>query len=281
MFKQTLHDIRKEARISQRLWVKVLGMLQQNWCVLQDGLEGRVELVFFDDHGHVFDWLSVADQRSAQAALLTNGFMWMWEAPSFLRVAGVPVLPEAGARHRSRPIYSSGEYWTESQESRSSHDRHSPPTDRPRTSLDRFVEAQERVWYSVIEEIAAARKQTHWMWFVFPQLRGLGSSRLAQYFGLSDPREAAKYWDHDVLGSRLRSGVDVLLGLPSGTQVNKVFGHVDAMKLRSCMTLFEQVSYEDSSIVEVLDRCFGSERCLLTLDALKNSEPARRVHFSR
>lgn len=281
MFKQTLHDIRKEARTSQRLWVKVLGMLQQNWCVLQDGLEGRVELVFFDDHGHVFDWLGVADQRSAQAALRANGFMWMWEAPSFFRVAGVPVLPEAGARHRSRPIYSSGEYWTESQGWWSTDDQNSLPTDRPSTSLDRFVEAQDRVWYSVIEEIAAARKQTHWMWFVFPQLRGLGSSRLAQYFGLSDPREAAKYWDHDVLGSRLRSGVDVLLGLPSGTQVDKVFGHVDAMKLRSCMTLFEQVSYEDSSIVEVLDRYFGSVRCSLTLDALKNAEPARRVHFSR
>lgn len=124
-------------------------------------------------------------------------------------------------------------------------------------------------------------KQTHWMWFIFPQLRVLGSSGLAHYFGLADPKEAAEYWDNDLLGDRLRSCIEILLGLPKRTKPEKVFGKIDAMKLRSCMTLFENVSSEDERIVEVLARYFRSERCQLTLDIINKSPKARRMYISR
>ena len=81
---QTLDELREEAQISQRLWVKVLGMLEQNWCVIEEGPGGGVELVFFDDHGKVFDHLPAANLHAAQAALQTNGFYWMWELSSFI-----------------------------------------------------------------------------------------------------------------------------------------------------------------------------------------------------
>lgn len=115
----------------------------------------------------------------------------------------------------------------------------------------------------------------------FPRLRGLGSSRLAHYFGTVDPKEAAEYWDDDLLGGKLRSCTDILLGLPKGTKPEKVFGKIDATKLRSCMTLFANVFSEDERIVELLALYFRSERCQLTLDIINNSPKARRMDISR
>lgn len=281
MYSQNLHDIRKEAAISRRLWVKVLGMLQQNWCVLEKVPGGSVDLVFFDDHGNVFDWMPLASLDAAETALRANGFMWMWESSSFYSAAGVPVLPGPDDRKRSRPVYSSGEHWEEINDWALPVKSHGVPTDNPSDSLDRFVEAQDLHWYTVVEELAAGRKQTHWMWFVFPQLRGIGTSELSDYFGLSDPREAAEYWDDDVMGCRLRSCVSILLDLPADTKAVQIFGKVDAMKLRSCMTLFENVSYEDEPIVEVIERYFNGERCPVTLELIRHSGPARKMLISR
>jgi uncharacterized protein (DUF1810 family) len=278
---QTLDELREEAQISQRLWVKVLGMLEQNWCVIEDCPGGGVELVFFDDHGKVFDHLPAANLHAAQAALQTNGFYWMWELSSFYQACGVPSLPLPGARKQSRPVYSSGEYWQAQPHRLMRETSRRVPMVRSEGTLDRFTEAQDLHWYQVVEELAAGHKQTHWMWFVFPQLRGLGSSRLAHYFGLADPKEAAEYWDNDLLGDRLRSCIEILLGLPKGTRPEKVLGKIDAMKLRSCMTIFANVSSEDERIVEVLARYFGSERCQLTLDIINNSPKARRMYISR
>ena len=278
---QTLDELREEAQISQRLWVKVLGMLQQNWCVIEDCPGGGVELVFFDDHGKVFDHLPAANLHAAQAALQTNGFYWMWELSSLYQACGVPTLPLPGARKQSRPVYSSGEYWQAQPHRLMRETSRRVPMVRSEGTLDRFTEAQDLHWYQVVEELAAGHKQTHWMWFVFPQLRGLGSSRLAHYFGLADPKEAAEYWDNDLLGDRLRSCIEILLGLPKGTRPEKVLGKIDAMKLRSCMTIFANVSSEDERIVEVLARYFGSERCQLTLDIINNSPKARRMYISR
>ena len=278
---QTLDELREEAQISQRLWVKVLGMLEQNWCVIEDCPGGGVELVFFDDHGKVFDHLPAANLHAAQAALQTNGFYWMWELSSLYQACGVPTLPLPGARKQSRPVYSSGEYWQAQPHRLMRETSRRVPMVRSEGTLDRFTEAQDLHWYQVVEELAAGHKQTHWMWFVFPQLRGLGSSRLAHYFGLADPKEAAEYWDNDLLGDRLRSCIEILLGLPKGTRPEKVLGKIDAMKLRSCMTIFANVSSEDERIVEVLARYFGSERCQLTLDIINNSPKARRMYISR
>jgi uncharacterized protein (DUF1810 family) len=281
MHTQTLHDIRKEAALSQRLWVKVIGMLQQNWCILEDSAGGSVDLVFFDDHGHIFDWMPFAKLDTAEAALRVNGFMWMLESSSFYSASGVPVLPRPDDRKRSQPVYSSGDYWEATSDWIAPIKSHDVPTDNPSDSLARFVNAQDLHWYTVIEELAAGRKETHWMWFVFPQLREIGSSQLATYFGLSDPREAASYWDNDVLGSRLRSCAAMLLDLPATTQAEKILGKADAMKLRSCMTLFENVSYADELVVQILDRYFHGERCPLTLEIIRNSKPARRMFISR
>jgi uncharacterized protein (DUF1810 family) len=281
MIIQTLDELREEALISQRLWVKVLGMLQQNWCIIEDVPGGAVELLFFDDHGDVFDHLPATNLHAAEAALKANGFSWMREYSSFYQASGVPSLPLPRAREQSRPVYSSGEYWHAQHGRLMRKTSRRVPTDRSERTLDRFTEAQDLHWYEVVEELAAGHKQTHWMWFIFPQLRGLGSSRLAHYFGIADPVEAADYWDDDLLGCRLRSCTDILLGLPKGTKPEKVFGKIDAMKLRSCMTLFAYVSSEDERIVEVLARYFGSERCPLTLDIINYSPKARRMYISR
>ena len=281
MLIQTLDKIREEAQISQRLWVKVLGMLQQNWCIIEDVPGGAVELLFFDDHGDVFDHLPAANLHAAQAALQANGFSWMREYSSFYQASGVPSLPLSRARDQSRPVYSSGDYWHAQPDRLMRKTSRRVPTDRSEGTLDRFTEAQDLHWYEVVEELAAGRKQTHWMWFFFPQLRGLGSSRLAHYFGIADPTEAAEYWDDDLLGGRLRSCTDILLCLPKETKVEKVFGKIDSMKLRSCMTLFANASSEDERIVEVLSRYFRSERCPLTLEIINNSPKARRMFISR
>jgi uncharacterized protein (DUF1810 family) len=239
-------------------------------------------MVFFDDHGEVFDWLYAPDLAAAQTALNANGFSWMWTYSSFYSAAGIPTLPAPGARERSRPVYSSGEYWNEpSGFDCFSYDHKYVPMTASREDLHRFVDAQDPVWYPVVEELVSGRKRSHWMWFVFPQLRGLGSSRMANYFGLSSPREAAAYWDDDVLGSRLRSCVDLLLELADGTTAQAVFGKIDAMKLHSCMTVFENASHESESVVAVLDRYFQGQRCLLTLDIIRTSQPARRMRLSR
>ncbi len=280
---QTLNQIREQANISRNLWVKVLGMLQQNWCRLEMNPSGSADLIFFDDRGVVFDWLVASDPQSAEAALRANQFCWMWEHSSFFHAAGVPVLPGPGTRQRSRPVYSSGEYWTQPGLSQLQGEVHAHDSIGPRADddLERFVAEQDGCWYTIVEEIASGHKQTHWMWFIFPQLRGLGSSRLANYFGLSSPREAAEYWDHPVLGDRLRSCIELLLELPAGAKAEKIFGSVDARKLQSCMSLFANVSPESAGVREVLGRYFDAERCPLTEEIIKNSAPARRIRISR
>ena len=277
MNKQTLDEIREEAQTSQRLWVKVLGMLQQNWCVIEDIVGDAVELVFFDDHGDVFDHLTATSLHAAEAALKANGFSWMREYSSFYQASGVPSLPLPRAREQSRPVYSSGEYWHAQPNRLMRETFRRVPTDRSEGTLDRFTEAQDLHWYEVVEELAAGHKQTNWMWFIFPQLRGLGSSRLAHYYGIANPMEAAEYWDDDLLGGRLRSCTDILLELPEEIKAERIFGKIDAMKLRSCMTLFANVSSYDGRIVRSIKRLFSGEPCQLTLEMMQKSPLARRL----
>ena len=133
-------------------------------------------------------------------------------------------------------------------------------------TLERFVEAQQPVYDSALAEIRRGDKRSHWMWFVFPQLAGLGRSPTAQRFGLSGPDEARDYLAHPVLGARLRECAQALLALPRQSPEG-VLGSVDALKLRSCMTLFAQVS-DDSLFSEVLDRYFDGQPDPLTLELL-------------
>ncbi|SDO88756.1 Uncharacterized protein, DUF1810 family [Klenkia soli] len=117
--------------------------------------------------------------------------------------------------------------------------------------LQRFVDAQDPVWDDVLAELRAGRKRTHWMWFVFPQLRGLGRSSTAQHYALADLDDARAYLAHPVLGARLRGACDVLLGL-AGTTAHAVFGDPDDLKLRSSMTLFAAADPDDPRFPAVL-----------------------------
>lgn len=132
--------------------------------------------------------------------------------------------------------------------------------------LDIFVKAQEQIYPRALDEIRRGRKRTHWMWFVFPQLAGLGRSAMAQLYGLAGAEDARAYLDHPLLGLRYRECVGVLQDL-TGSDPVAVFGETDAMKLRSSLTLFESVSGE-RLFAAALDRWFGGERDSRTLKKL-------------
>jgi uncharacterized protein (DUF1810 family) len=271
MYFQSLEEIRIQAALSQGLWVKVMGMLEQNWCWIDPVGDKAVEMVFFDDHGAVFDWLPAEGIKEAEQALKTNGFFWMLEKPSFYQASGVPKLPKTGYRDRNRPVYSSGKYWVHEPYIRQyTFKRTKVPMTMGMHDIERFVDAQDPVWYSVVEELAIGHKETHWMWFIFPQLRGLGSSEMANYFGLKDTREASKYWDDNTLGFRLRSCIQLLANLSEHKSAVDIFGKIDAAKLRSCMTLFEHISGGDIEIGKVFKRYLDDQRCQPTLHAIRS-----------
>jgi len=103
--------------------------------------------------------------------------------------------------------------------------------------LGRFVEAQDPVWADIVAELEAGRKRSHWMWFVFPQIAGLGRSGMAMRYALASVEEATAYSDHPVLGARLRQATELMLA-HAGQPAEAILGPIDAMKLRSSMTLF-------------------------------------------
>ncbi len=133
--------------------------------------------------------------------------------------------------------------------------------------LDRFVEAQDGVFDQALAEIRRGQKRGHWMWFVFPQLRGLGRSPTACHYGLASGGEAAVYLAHPVLGPRLRACVEALQDLEQGSAV-EIFGEVDAMKLRSSLTLFAEVA-DERLFVAALERWYDGQADALTLDLLR------------
>lgn len=122
--------------------------------------------------------------------------------------------------------------------------------------LERFVRAQEPVWPQVVAELQAGRKQSHWMWFVFPQLQGLGQSRNAWYYGLADLAEARAYWAHPVLGPRLKLLCGMLLQLEDADPL-RVMGWPDNLKLCSCMTLFAHAAPAEPVFRQVLNKFYG------------------------
>lgn len=124
-------------------------------------------------------------------------------------------------------------------------------------NLDRFVTAQDGIYAQALSEIRQGAKRTHWMWFVFPQLRGLGRSRLADEFGISSIEEARAYLSHPLLGARFRECVEALQDLTDVT-VDEVFGEVDAMKLRSSLTLFS-LAGGGALFEAAISRWFGSD----------------------
>jgi uncharacterized protein (DUF1810 family) len=124
--------------------------------------------------------------------------------------------------------------------------------------LQRFVTAQDGVYEQALAELRRGRKQSHWMWFVFPQIAGLGRSPTAQHYAISNLDEARAYLQHSVLGPRLKESARALTEL-KGTDAGAVLGPVDALKLRSSMTLFARADPDEPVFRQVLDQYFGGE----------------------
>lgn len=135
-------------------------------------------------------------------------------------------------------------------------------------NLHRFIDAQKGVFESAFAEIVAGSKQSHWMWFIFPQLADLGRSPTAKFYGIESLDEARAYLEHPLLGTRLRQCVESLLPWAGRRSAEEIFGPVDAMKLRSSLTLFDQV---DAARLfdEALLNFFGGSRDERTLALLE------------
>jgi uncharacterized protein (DUF1810 family) len=136
--------------------------------------------------------------------------------------------------------------------------------------LSRFIEAQAPHVEAVMAELAAGRKRTHWMWFVFPQLRGLGRSAMARHFGLQSLEEASAYLAHPILGERLRACVAALLAV-QGRSAHEIFGSPDDVKLRSCLTLFRAIDGADGVFARALEKYFDAQPDPMTLQLLADA----------
>lgn len=133
--------------------------------------------------------------------------------------------------------------------------------------LSRFISAQEGAYARALGEIRGGSKRSHWMWFIFPQIDGLGSSATARHYAIRSAGEARAYLSHPILGKRLRECASALLAV-EGRSASEIFGYPDDLKLRSSMTLFEAVSDPDSPFSQVLGRYYGGERDGATLRLL-------------
>ena len=136
--------------------------------------------------------------------------------------------------------------------------------------LERFVAAQVPVYERVRTELAAGAKASHWMWFIFPQLRGLGRSAMAEHFGLAGRAEAKAYLAHPLLGARLRDCTRLVLDVSTKTAL-EIFGAPDDLKFHSSMTLFATVAPEEELFSRALDRYFGGQRDSATENILGGS----------
>ena len=126
------------------------------------------------------------------------------------------------------------------------------------SDLSRFVKAQEHDYAQALREIRAGRKRSHWMWYIFPQIQGLGFSSTAQYYAIRDLNEAKDYLAHPVLGARLKEISEALLEL-DGLSAHEIFGYPDDLKLRSCMTLFRMADLNCEVFEQVLEKYYDGE----------------------
>jgi uncharacterized protein (DUF1810 family) len=130
-----------------------------------------------------------------------------------------------------------------------------PIVDSMPYDLDRFVEQQDRSYDAVLDELRRGRKAGHWIWFIFPQIAGLGHSSMSQRYAIASLAEARDYLDHPLLGGRLRECAGLILGV-EGRTAEEIFGPIDAMKVRSSMTLFHRAAPDEPEFALVLDRYY-------------------------
>jgi uncharacterized protein (DUF1810 family) len=136
--------------------------------------------------------------------------------------------------------------------------------------LERFVIAQQRNYLSAIQELQRGHKRSHWIWYIFPQLKGLGFSRNSEFYGLSGAEEACAYAAHPILGPRLREAVATITSHP-GRSAALILGHIDAMKLRSCLTLFSIAVPEEPLFAAALSQFFDHLPDERTIEMLRKS----------
>ncbi|MDR1492059.1 MAG: DUF1810 domain-containing protein [Planctomycetaceae bacterium] len=136
-------------------------------------------------------------------------------------------------------------------------------------NLERFIKAQNEAYFAALSEIQNGKKESHWMWYIFPQIAGLGFSKTSKYYAITDLEEAKAYFQHDLLGTRLIEISTILLSLPTNN-ANAIFGSVDGMKLHSSMTLFSQVENRSPVFQAVLDKFFAGKLDKATIRLLKN-----------
>jgi uncharacterized protein (DUF1810 family) len=141
-------------------------------------------------------------------------------------------------------------------------------TSRDSFNLSRFVQAQDDGYEAALSEIRSGRKRSHWMWFIFPQFKGLGSSPTSQRYAIGSLGEAEAYLAHPVLGPRLLESAEAVLGI-EGRSASDVFGFPDDVKLRSCATLFAHVSPEGSVFERLLEKYFSGQRDEKTTDLIR------------
>ncbi|UFS70203.1 DUF1810 domain-containing protein [Geomonas sp. RF6] len=142
--------------------------------------------------------------------------------------------------------------------------------------LQRFVSAQDGIYSRALAELKNGQKRSHWMWFIFPQINGLGRSSMAIQYAIKSLDEARAYLAHPVLGKRLRECAEAVLAV-QGRSASAIMGYPDDMKLKSSMTLFEVVADEsDSVFAKVLEKYYGNERDTATLAILERQKGGRR-----
>lgn len=265
--RQLKDSVSTELRSGQGIWFKVISMLQQNWAVCEPtATVCRVR--FFDDDSSVFDRLEFPDTSAAAIALAHNGFTRIRDRPSFMTVAPLPRFPLTDAGSNSRPVYSSGDHWKTPPEGCEFRQPRRSGFFRRDLPLNRFIDAQDPVWFNVLEELVAERKRTHWMWFVFPQHRALGQSDDSFYYGLASLDEVEHYWRQRVLGPRLKLTCTLLLAIEGKSAVD-VLGPVDAMKLRSCATLFGLAVPGERVFTALISKYYEGQLCQRTIEALE------------
>jgi uncharacterized protein (DUF1810 family) len=138
-------------------------------------------------------------------------------------------------------------------------------------NLQRFLDAQEHVYEAVLDELRAGRKSSHWIWFIFPQITGLGHSGMAQKFAIASLDEAKAYLQHPILGPRLRECTQLVLNV-EGRSAEEIFSYPDNLKFRSCLTLFMAATTDNKIFKDALLKYFDGEPDTLTLDLLAQQQ---------
>ena len=136
-------------------------------------------------------------------------------------------------------------------------------------NIERFIEAQDKVYKKVVEELKSGKKRTHWMWFIFPQFVALGSSEISIYFGIKSVLEAKCYINNEILRNRYLECCNILLSLDND-DIEDILGEIDALKLRSSLTLFKFVDKDNEVLYqELLKKYYNGDECQLTHQLIK------------